>query len=217
MAPTQYLFIDESGDPGSGEGDSSLHYAELLLRIDSEGFPHLMRHINNWRYIRGLTTEMKKPPRGPGAAAFLRPLRELERNGIISCCGVYLLKAGYTGPYLKLTSPRGRNPVLFRNFVHRQLLEYHFSLCQTPLANIELVFDRFEMSREATQNLEQYLQTNIRLPRFWHITHADSLYVEALQVVSQLVNMVSDVALGKPTALAKELLDFVSLKDITEV
>jgi len=217
MPLTEYLFIDESGDPGNGEGDSSSYYAELSLHISNEGFPNFIRHAINWRYIRGLVGEMKRPPRGPDMERFLRPFSELQRSGIIRCSSVYLIKDEYTGPYLKPSSPRGENPILFRNFIHRQLLEHHFSLYPPATNNIELVFDRFEMSHEAIKNLEDYLRGNIRLPNFKHITHADSLYTEALQVASQLVNLVKDIPLGKAGLEQKALLSFISLQDITKI
>jgi len=217
MSTTTYLFIDESGDPGHGEGDSSSYYAELVLQISDEGFPGVIRHVNNWRYIKGYPGEMKRPPRGPHMEIFLRPLLELQRNAAISCSSIYLIKEAYTGPYLKVTSPKGENPILFRNFVHRQLLEYHFSLHPPVTNNIELVFDRFEMSHDALKNLEDYLRNNIRLPSFKYITHADSLYVDALQVANQLVNLVSDIALGQVSPERRGLLGFISMKDITRI
>lgn len=217
MPTTDYLFIDESGDPGNGQGDSSDYYAELVLHIHDEGFPQLMTHITNWRYIRRVMTEQKKLPRGPDLETFIRPLSELQQANIMSCSSVYLIKDKYSGPYLKVSSPRGENPISFRNFIHRQLLEHHFSINQPATANIELVFDRFEMSQEALKNLEDYLRENYRLPDIKHITHADSLYTEALQVTSQLVNQIKDIALGTATKELTDLLSFISVKDITNI
>lgn len=217
MAANEYLFIDESGDPGNGQGDSSDYYAELALHINADGFPHLIAHITNWRYIRQSMNEQKRPPRGRDLETFLRPFSELQQAAVISCSCVYLIKDQYTGPYLKASSPRGEDPISFRNFVHRQLLEYHFSVYQPTTDNMELVFDRFEISQKAMMNLDGYLRGNYNLPNFKHITHADSLYIEALQVTSQLVNLVRDIATGVATSELKELLSFVSMKDITHI
>jgi len=217
MPTIDYLFIDESGDLGNGQGDSSDYYAELVLHINDKGFPRLMTHITNWRYIRQVMTEQKKLPRGRDLETFLRPLSELQQDNTISCSSIYLVKNQYTGPYLKASSPRGEDPILFRNFVHRQLLEYHFSINKPTTTNIELVFDRFEMSQEAFKNLEDYLRGNYSLPDLKHITHADSLYTEALQVTSQLVNQIKDVALRTATEELKALLSFISIKDITNI
>lgn len=217
MPTIDYLFIDESGDPGNGQGDSSDYYAELVLHINNESFPQLMTHITNWRYIRQVMTEQKKLPRGPHLETFLRPFSELQQANIMSCSSVYLIKDKYSGPYLKASSPRGEDPILFRNFIHRQLLEYHFSINQPTTANIELVFDRFEMSQETLDNLEDYLRRNYSLPDIKHITHADSLYTEALQVTSQLVNQIKDIALGTATKELIDLLSFISIEDITNI
>ena len=59
MPKIDYLFIDESGDIGSGEGDSSKYYAELVFHITDKSIPVIMKHVINWRYIRGFSKEMK--------------------------------------------------------------------------------------------------------------------------------------------------------------
>ncbi|MBM3149661.1 MAG: hypothetical protein FJ013_06475 [Chloroflexi bacterium] len=211
----EYLFIDESGDPGHPSG--SKYYAEVALQISGDHFSCLVHHSVAWRYIRRLTSEMKRLPRGHEMKPFLEPLSELQQTGAIKCSCVYLTKDNYTGPYLKSDSPRGVNPVLFRNFVHRQLLEFHFSRYTQKYQNIELVFDRFEMTGEAIANLASYLRGNLRLPNLKHITHADSLYVDALQIVSQLVTVVKDVVLEQSDAAQLKLIEFIPMRDITRV
>jgi hypothetical protein len=152
-----YLFIDESGDPGNitPDGSNSEYYAELALQVSKDDFFCLLEHITNWRYIRGRFQEFKKLPSGKDLYRFLAPIIELQREGIIKCSGVYLDKERYTGPYLKATPNKASNPLKFRNFVHRQLLEFHFS--RYPLddndIDIEVIFDRFDMSKEAFSNL----------------------------------------------------------------
>ncbi len=71
------------------------------------------------------------------------------------------------------------------------------------------------MSSGAISNLEQYLRDNWNLPEFEHICHVNSIYTEAIQVASQLVNAVKDIALGTATDEMKDLLAFISFKDIT--
>lgn len=189
MGNTDYLFIDESGDSGDGRGDSSDYYAELVLHLSRTSYYDFIKHITNWRYVKSLSKEMKKLPKGPDMERFVRPISVLQDDGLLSCSWVYLTKAKFTGPYLRADSPKGIDSIKFRNFVHRQLLEFHFSQYSAMTPNIELVFDRFEMSSHAIKNLEDYLKGNYNLPTFRHITHADSTYTEALQVASQLVNL----------------------------
>jgi len=213
---TRYLFIDESGDPGNGEGSSSDYYVELVLDISSEALHSFRAHITNWRYIRGIFHEVKRFPKKRDLSKFLSPLIELQRNGLIGCSSVYLLKNRYTGPYLKPSSPRGGNSILFRNFVHRHLLEHHFSVFPTSNETIEIVFDRFTMTKEAIGNLENYLAHNYALPTFEHVIHADSTYIEALQIAGQLANRVKDVVLGNSDPEDTETLSFIQLKDISK-
>jgi len=217
MASPLYLFIDESGDPGYGKPDSTKYYAELVLSVNEDYFPDFNRPILNWRYCRNLIKEMKRPPKkGDSTSLFIQPFSELHRLGIIKCACVYLIKKNYSGPYLKTTSYGGQRPIWFRNFVHRQLLEYYFSLYQVATDNIEIIFDRFEVSVEDLSELGEYLRGNWYVPSIKHITHAGSIYVETLQIVSQLVNLVQEVISGQAT-FERKLLDFIPMKDITRI
>lgn len=212
-----FLFIDESGDPGYEKPGSTEYYAELVLSVSADDFPDLNRPILNWRYCRNLIKDMKRAPKKGGSTSlFILPLSELHRMGIINCACVYLIKKDYSGPYLKPESYGGQRPLWFRNFVHRQLLEYYFTCYQVTTDNIEIIFDRFEMSDEETNESEQYLANNWSLPDFKYFTHADSKYVDSLQVVSQLVNLVQEV-ISKKATFDPKLLDFISIKDITKI
>jgi hypothetical protein len=95
------------------------------------------------------------------------------------------------------------------------LLEWHFEN-NPPFGDekIDLVFDRFDMSKEDKINLEDYLQNNWNLPTFKEIVHADSVYIETLQLAHQLVNLVKDVIMDSAT-FDPRLLEFVKIKDIT--
>ena len=216
MPKIDYLFIDESGDSGTGEGDSSDYYAELVLHITDKSIPDIVKHVVNWRYIKGFNREMKVLRHMKDIEIFLSPLAKMKEQNVINCSAVYLLKKDYTGPYLKTTSPRGQNPILFRNFVHRQLLEFHFLNYTAATSNLELIFDRFEMSSEAVSNLNTYLNGNLRLPHFKYITHADSKYTDFLQIASQLVNCVKDI-ISETAKQENTICNFISLKDITNI
>jgi len=213
-----YLFIDESGDPGeiASDGSNSTYYAELALGVNKDDFFGLLEHMINWRYIKGRFQEFKKLPGGKDLHRFLAPVIELHREGIVKCSGVYLDKGKYTGPYLKTTPDKESNPLRFRNFVHRQLLEFHFRNYPSSNNDIEVIFDRFEISKEAFINLEQYIQDNWNLPTFKYISHIDSVYCEALQLAGQLVNAIKDLKFGKANQELEELLMFLPIKDITD-
>lgn len=203
-----YVFIDESGDVGDGMGDSSDYYCELALAVKVACIPDLNKHLLNWRYCRRIVKEMTRPPKHEDANAFLSPFSELCRNGAFTCSCVYLFKHNYRGPYLK----DNYHPIRFRNYIHRLLLEWHFS--NNPISADEQVELIFDMSKEDEENLINYLQDNWNLPSFKHIIHADSEYIEALQLADQFVGLAKDIIMGSAT-FNVELLDFVKLKDIT--
>ena len=212
---TRYVFVDEAGDPGDGEGSSSDYYVELALDISDDALYGFVTHTTNWRYITRTFHEVKQFARKLDLRTFIDPLRELLEHGSIGCSAVYLLKDRYTGPYLKKSSPKGANPMRFRNFVHRQLLEHHFAEFPASNETLEIVFDRYDMPKEALTNLEDYLHGNYSLPPFKHISHVDSAYTEAIQVTSRLVNRVKDIVLGNSDPEDVEALDFIRLKDIS--
>lgn len=217
MPKTDFLFIDESGDSGSGEGDSSKYYTELVLHVNDESIPEIVHHVVNWRYIRHYRREMKGLVSQSDINTFLGPFHEMKNNGLIYCSAIYLQKEYYTGPYLKESSPKGKDPIYFRNFIHRQLLEFHFSKHKPFTNNIELIFDRFEMNEEATKNLEKYIKENQNLPNFRHITHADSLYSDFLQIASLIVNCIKNYMLDNQEDEEAMICKFVDIKDITNI
>jgi hypothetical protein len=217
--PKYFIFIDESGDPGNIliDGASSKYYAELALQIDGECINDFLAHIISWKYISGRLLESKPLPKKDDICKrYLSPIVELWRQGHIQCSGVYLVKDNYVGPYLKIGSAAGNNPLRFRNYIHRKLLEYHFS--QFPAvknAEIELVFDRYKLEIKESRNLEDYLCRNWNLPHISYIGHADSIYTPPLEVASQLVNAIKDVALNTIQMERKELLSFIRLSQVT--
>lgn len=214
-----YVFIDESGDPGNvlKEGASSSYYAELALQINEEGWAYFIAHVISWKYVLGKFQEFKSlPVRDDQLRRYINPFIELYNKKHLFCSCVYLIKANYTGPYLRSSSTSEQNPIKFRNFVHRMLLEHHFGLFPAHDSEIELVFDRYRMSSEETNNLEQYLINNWNLPNFEHICHVNSIYSEVMQVTSQLVNSVKDIILGTANETKRTLLNFIVLKDITK-
>lgn len=218
MTKCIYVFIDESGDPGNilEEGASSPHYAELALQINEEAWAYFADHIISWKYVLGKSGEFKSlPSRTDQLKRYINPLIELHNRNNLCCSCVYLIKANYKGPYLRPNSTHRQYPIKFRNFVHRKLLEHHFRCFPAHDFKIELVFDRYRMNTVEENNLKDYLLNNWNLPNFEYICHVNSIYSEAMQVTSQLVNAMKDIILGTADVNRKALLNFVSMKDIT--
>ena len=70
------------------------------------------------------------------------------------------------------------------------------------------------MSQEDRLNLGDYVRNDHKLPRFKHITHADSTYVEMLQVTDMLAGPFKEFALNIASDELREALAFVKVRDI---
>lgn len=221
MTKHDYLFIDESGDPGyqldeeTGELLSSPHYAAAVLHICDDAFGHINEHMAAFRYFSRMSRELKLPRGQEAVGRLLGPIAMMAESAInLSASVVFLDKRSYTGRYLKAGGRRPQSPTMFRNYVLRRLLEHHFG--QHPLQSnqYDLVLDRVEMSRREQGNLHDYLAGNYDIPSPTHITHASSIYVDGLQIVHHIANGFRDCAFGKP---APSELTFVSPRDITRL
>jgi len=213
---TDYIFIDESGDPGDNDGTStnSRYYIEVALQLDSGGLRDLSKHIINWRYVRGIYSEPQQI-HTRGLQRYLQPIIELHHSDMLKCSCVHLQKSDYTGPYLKVSSPKGQNPIRFRHYIHRQLLEFHFRTYPAQSENIDLVFDYYRMSEEALANLDMYIHRICNLPQVGRISHVESEICLPLQIVSQLASAVLAIQTGRLTGENAQLFGFISSKEIT--
>ena len=140
----------------------------------------------------------------------IRAMSEAGRN--IWASVVYLDKLQYNGSYLKPGGKRPANPVRFRNYILRRLLEHHFQEYPLQSRQYDLVLDRIDLSREETENLRRYVSGNRNIPTPTHITHASSIYVEGLQVVHHIANGYKDVVNGNPAPVE---LSFVNPRDLS--
>ena len=78
----------------------------------------------------------------------------------------------------------------------RCLLEHHFQKYPLRSHHYDLVLDRVEMTKEETENLQNYLAGNYNIPTPTNITHASSIYVEGLQIVHHIANGCKNVVTG---------------------
>jgi hypothetical protein len=208
-----FLFIDESGDPGDNDGkqDNSVHFSDLALQIDTGFMQILLKHISNWRNIENLQKEPKGLPSDDDKCIlFLNPMCAIHRLGGIKCSAIFINKADYKGPYLK-----EKQTMLFRNFVHKQLLEFHFE--NYPVGHedyVSAIFDYYRMSKTEFRNTDNYLINICKLP-VDTVSHLDSRCSWLLQTAGQLANAVSDMMLGKSNPLTCHALSFVNKKKIT--
>lgn len=220
MTKHDYLFVDESGDPGfkldmsANRILSAPYYTAAVLHIVDDAFRDINRHIANFRFYTMLNKELKIPPKERSFRSLIEPIGALAENAKgIYASAVYLNKRLNTGRYLKPGGERPQDPIWFRNFVLRCLLEHHFQRYSLQSDMYDLVLDRFDMTAEARNNLEWYLARNPNIPTpNYIITHASSIYVEGLQIVHHIANGYKDAASGGDVSQA---LSFVNARNIT--
>lgn len=213
-----FLFIDESGDAGDNDGTkgNTIYYAELAIQTEYGRSNPLVSHITQWRWEEGISSEPKHIPKDEEKCKkFLEPIVKLHQTGIVKFSAVYLEKDKYTGPYLKTVSPFRNNRLWFRNFVHKQLLEYHFGLYPNARDDyISAIFDYHRMSRLDFRNMTNYLCNICKFP-LDDIVHLDSVCSWMLQLAGCLAHAVARVQLGKTPKSITNILSFIPVKDIT--
>ena len=219
MARHDYIFVDESGDPGyardpeSGQLLGSSFYIAATLHLSDDAFGELNKHVAAFRYYSGLSRELKIPPSREEFAKLLGPIRAMAEGGeSIRASVVYVDKLKYNGSYLKEGGVRAADPVRFRNYILRRLLEHHFKSYRLQTDHYDLILDRTETTRKQRALLRIYLSGNQNIPTPDYITHAASIYVEGLQVVHHIANGFKAVVIG---GVVPSALSFVNARDIT--
>lgn len=181
----QFVFIDETGDPGHpDQRDASRYYQLNLLAVNRPLLGKISSEFSRFRYFAGAGRELERYV-GKYRRVFTDLIYVLANSGAFfySFC---LNKERYVGPYLKNIGREkyDYSPRLFSNFIIRKSLETFFQ--EHPAQEgqeIELVFDRFLAKEDDEKNLKEYLRGNYKLPRFLHIVQVDSMYSDAVQIV----------------------------------
>ena len=79
MAKYDYIFVDESGDPGysvdqqTGALLSSPSFAMAALHVTDDSYEHIIRHVSAFRYLRRMARELKIPSEKPDFSRLMRP------------------------------------------------------------------------------------------------------------------------------------------------
>ena len=219
MPKHDYIFVDESGDPAytvdpdSGRLLSTSFYVAAALHLCDDSIRGLNQHMAAFRYYSGLSRELKIPPEREVYTRLIDPIRALAEGGEnIWASVVYVDKLKYNGSYLKPEGGSLPNPLRFRNYMLRRLLEHHFQRHRLQSNQYDLVLDRIDLSREQSEDLWQYISGNRNIPTPAYITHAASIYVEGLQAVHHIANGYSGIVHGGDVPPE---LSFVDARDIS--
>jgi hypothetical protein len=217
-----FIFIDETGDPGklSAEG-SSTYFGMASISISKEDYNAFRMLLSQVHWLSGTATSISL--RGDGsirAQNVLRGLNELARNGLITASGLYIDKRDYGGRYIEWSdidvAPKEWAYYL-RNYLLRHLLEFHFKETTRTTEPIDLVLDRVSLNQNQQKNTFDYLnsQTDIPLrakfgiPPVAYLTLADSEYVGGLEIAHVLADLLQQIAKENTTEKIKSLSSFM--------
>jgi Protein of unknown function (DUF3800) len=195
----QFIFIDESGDPGPA-GDPL--YILAALHMSGPLLNHVRYHDASFRYHTQIIKEYKDQGWAPGIGQaglrLLLALADLTGPDQLTATVTWLRKSTYIangGPYLRPGESRQ-----FRHFQVRLLLEQHRTV-RVWTSRLDVVLDRWEASPEGRRNLEDYLRGNYSLrPQIETVTLVDSLYADLIQIVDLYTRLARLVVDGRASA-----------------
>lgn len=159
---------------------------------------------------------------GLAATKFLNAI-EVVREQVLSgellvACSI-IDKSRYRGAWLHATPGSPPSPTFLRNYLVRKTIEFAFDGRLNDRCSADLILDRVDYSDEHIRNLRQYLAGKyshaggFTIPRITHVTHADSLYVDGLQVADHVMRLAYGVA-TKPTQSLQPASGFISMQTI---
>ena len=209
-----FLFIDESGDPG----DFTKYFIMGLLHITDMSFNKLNIHLGAFRYFGEIKKELKSTRLNKVQKEKLLDILNfsIDENSFVKASAIYIDKKNYKGNYLRDNNKYSKNSTKFRHFIMRRLLEFHFENNKTQSEEVELIIDRFHSTEDKEQQMRNYLrnETFYNLPNFLHITQADSRYVELLQIADWISGSVKDKFFANPERDYKNLFSHIQVKEI---
>ena len=220
-----FVFVDDTGDPGKRKilsHGSTPYFGMVAISIMDKDYIALRHLLSQVHWLRGTATSINT--RGEKliwAFNFLRGLKELEANAVISASALYIIKADYGGRYLTWSDygiPKRDWPYHLRNYLLRHLLEHHFH-SNIPSDSIDLILDRILLNEEQRINTHKYLNSQISpllrepfaIPHIQHLTLADSEYVGGLEIAHLLADVLKRRIENNIPQLMDELSRFVRI------
>ncbi|HEV2757354.1 MAG TPA: DUF3800 domain-containing protein [Actinomycetota bacterium] len=197
-----FIFVDESGDPGArGTVGSNPTYILAAIHLSDEAMRAVQRHLTAFRYHHGVSKELKdtgallKDRFTPVTRALLGFFADLVAAGDATATGHWLRKERYVrrgGRYLSFSG----QSTAFRQLQLRLLLERHKA--KRPWGpHVDFVLDRWSMNVRQRTDLEEDLRANRSLQPVGDITFVDSRYVDMVQVADLYTRLIRRVVEGE--------------------
>ena len=215
MAKRDFIFIDESGEPGI----ETPYYIQGLLHITDDSLKKINVHLGAFRYFSNIRTELKSTKLNQLQKEKLLNILKysIQEQVFIRASSVFVNKQNYTGNYLTEKIGVPKDATRLRHFVMCRLLQFHFQNYQIQSKEIEIIIDRFHSNEIKEQQLKNYLrklsQVSV-LPGFLHIIQADSRYLELLQITDWIAGSVKEKFFIHPERNYDDLFTYINVKEI---
>ena len=216
LAKRDFIFIDETGDPGKDlHGGSSPYFAIGAVHVTDISLEKLHRHLFAMGYFSGRFRELKSSRLSRLQKDQIEDIAKwLYASDDVGVTVVFVDKYHYTGPYFSQEGERSYDPIRFRNFLTRLLLEQHVAIRPMMSTECDLIFDR-AIAESEEENLRRYLRGNFRLPVFTNILQCDSRYVLALQFTDAIVHIVKEYLFGQRESVDGRMLNSINVFNVT--
>ena len=215
MAKRDFIFIDESGEPG----EETSYYIQGLLHITDESLKKINIHLGAFRYFGNIRGELKSTRLNKLQKEKLSDILKysIGDNNFVKASSVFMNKKNYRGDYLKEKPDTPKDATRFRHFIIRRLLEFHFQKNKPQSNEIEIVIDRFHSGEVKEQQMKNYLRKLSYLsflPNFLHIIQADSRYLELLQIVDWIAGSVKEKYFIHSDRKYDDLFKYINVKEV---
>lgn len=193
--PPEYVFVDESGDPGFASGTADRFFL-AAVHCDGPTLRVITNHFVNLHYHHGLGgSELKEWWPAKSADITLRQLQscvrlfeKLTQQGALKATTVWVEKAAWqasSGPY---TGGSAQDSFLFRNYVLKRLLRRHVARFGWG-DNVDLVVDRYDLPERERARVQNLLNAALH-PAPAHITAVSSAYVGTIGIADLYTKLV---------------------------
>ena len=207
VKPRWIVFADDAGAPSP---NGSPYFGYALLAVDVRRYSRFVQERAEFRVANGTFNEAKQGAvTSNGFRQVIDHVGRVIERGDAACAAVFINKARYDGYWLQTSDEKPESSHFLRNYIVRKALELVFDGIDISGATAEVVLDRVRYSVSQVENLRQYLNGNFAtygpfpIPLITDVTHADSLYVEGLQVADHLARLAHRIA-SRPDELEGE-------------